>query len=1245
MAYILNSPVFTGNPTGPTPATADNSVSLATTAYVKNQGYGVGTVTGLTVTTANGVSGSFTGAPTPALTLTLGAITPTSVNGLTISTTAGTLTVANNAAAVISFSGNFAQTFTASAASSVTMPASTTAVMDYYVSGTPPSQYAISYTGTASTGLMTPIAPPTVSGIYLLQSNPAGSAVAPTWTSAATGSGAPVFGTSPTISALSLSGTSAITGGTTTVNSGATVNVASGGSLTIASGATFTSANTPANANDVTNKAYVDATVQGLSQKPTAALATSGILNATQNYTYNNGTAGVGATLTNNGTQAALVIDSITVTVGQIILVKNEITYPQYNGLYTVTTVGTGATNWVLTRHTQMDSTAEFQGAFIPVGDSSTIITNGTQTFTVNVGSRTIILSGSGTLNWTTLGVSVGQSIEMAGWTSLTNNNQSGFVVQSITTSSATNDTLTWTVGSVINSPAAGAQTGNISVYITSVTNDNTLWLCETTGSITVGTTPVTFIQLNSATSLTAGTGISISGNTINTANIPNASLTNSQVTIGSTAVSLGATVTTFAGLVSVTSTTFVGALTGNASTATSINAGATNQVPYQTSANNTSFITLQNYGVFVTGAAGAPSIVAGAAGVLVGSTSVAPAWSTTPTLTGTNFSGTAASLTAGLATAVAGGSTNQVLYQSGAGVTAFATAGNYGVLTTGSSGVPVVTAGAAGVLVGSASAIPSWSTSPSISGANITATTIPIGSINATTTGSGTILTLATGPSISGATLTGTTTHTGGKILAAVAVAGYASINIAAAALNPTTQVTGDLWVNGTVLYYYNGTTNIPLSSSLVSPMTTLGDIIYGGASGAATRLAGNTTGNTETVLISTASSGVATAPQWTTTTGTAGTAVVLATSPTLVTPVLGAATATSINSLTISTSLGTLTIANNASAVISFSGNYAQTFTASAASSVTMPASTTAVMDYYVSGTPPSQYAISYTGTASTGLMTPLAPPTVTGNYVLISTPAGSAVAPAWSSASTGTGTIPVFQTSPTLITPALGVATATSINGLAITTTAATIALANSASASFNTSGNYSLTLTATAVTNATLPAGTTTLMANVLTNIGDLIYSSTTATPGAPARLASAAGVLYCTGINTAPTWSTSPTISGANISSGTIPWSAISATGAPAIVNTVTAGTTGLTTAYQYVLANAAGGTITLNLPTSPATGTQFTVKKIDTSANAVTISGGSAYVDSTSSTSVAISAQWNALTFTYNSATTTWYIS
>lgn len=59
--------------------------------------------------------------------------------------------------------------------------------------------------------------------------------------------------------------------------------------------------------------------------------------------------------------------------------------------------------------------------------------------------------------------------------------------------------------------------------------------------------------------------------NTMLAGSIANAKLVNSSVTIGSTAVSLGATATTLAGLTSVTSTSFVGALTGNATTATAL--------------------------------------------------------------------------------------------------------------------------------------------------------------------------------------------------------------------------------------------------------------------------------------------------------------------------------------------------------------------------------------------------------------------------------------------------------------------------------------------------------------------------------------------------------------------------------------------------------------------------------------------------------------------------------------------------
>jgi hypothetical protein len=54
-AAPLNSPNFTGTPTAPTPSSGDNSTTLATTAFVKAQSYGTGTVT--SVTAGNGLSG------------------------------------------------------------------------------------------------------------------------------------------------------------------------------------------------------------------------------------------------------------------------------------------------------------------------------------------------------------------------------------------------------------------------------------------------------------------------------------------------------------------------------------------------------------------------------------------------------------------------------------------------------------------------------------------------------------------------------------------------------------------------------------------------------------------------------------------------------------------------------------------------------------------------------------------------------------------------------------------------------------------------------------------------------------------------------------------------------------------------------------------------------------------------------------------------------------------------------------
>lgn len=71
--------------------------------------------------------------------------------------------------------------------------------------------------------------------------------------------------------------------------------------------------------------------------------------------TYDNGTAGVGATLTNSGTQAALVIDGVTMVLNDRVLVYEQ-TNAFENGVYTVTDVGSASTNWELTRATDADS-------------------------------------------------------------------------------------------------------------------------------------------------------------------------------------------------------------------------------------------------------------------------------------------------------------------------------------------------------------------------------------------------------------------------------------------------------------------------------------------------------------------------------------------------------------------------------------------------------------------------------------------------------------------------------------------------------------------------------------------------------------------------------------------------------------------------------------------------------------------------------------------------------------------------
>lgn len=71
--------------------------------------------------------------------------------------------------------------------------------------------------------------------------------------------------------------------------------------------------------------------------------------------TYNNGASGVGATLTKTSPFSAISIDGVSLSVGNRVLVKDQTTAAQ-NGVYSVTTVGSGSVAWVLTRVTDFDA-------------------------------------------------------------------------------------------------------------------------------------------------------------------------------------------------------------------------------------------------------------------------------------------------------------------------------------------------------------------------------------------------------------------------------------------------------------------------------------------------------------------------------------------------------------------------------------------------------------------------------------------------------------------------------------------------------------------------------------------------------------------------------------------------------------------------------------------------------------------------------------------------------------------------
>ena len=192
-------------------------------------------------------------------------------------------------------------------------------------------------------------------------------------------SGGPIttFGTLTLAGTLGVAngGTGASVAGAARSNLGA---AASGANTDITSIAltTGTISATPTNGTDIVNKLYADSIAAGLNFHQSVRLATAAALPAN---TYNNGTSGVGATLTGSA-NGALSVDGVAVVAGNRILVKNEVTQAN-NGVYTVTQVGNGSTAYILTRATDFDTSGAGTNQ-IDAGDFFLVTAGSTQSNT-----------------------------------------------------------------------------------------------------------------------------------------------------------------------------------------------------------------------------------------------------------------------------------------------------------------------------------------------------------------------------------------------------------------------------------------------------------------------------------------------------------------------------------------------------------------------------------------------------------------------------------------------------------------------------------------------------------------------------------------------------------------------------------------------------------------------------------------------------------------------------------------------
>lgn len=391
----------------------------------------------------------------------------------------------------------------------------------------------------------------------------------------------------------------------------------------------------PTLALEAATKQYVDAaTSSGFTVHPSVDLATTAALPAN---TYNNGTAGVGATLTANAT-GVLTVDGVATTLGQRILVKDEATAAN-NGVYDVTTAGAVGVAYVLTRASDFNQAASGEianNAYFLVTAGATLKYNSyvmSQTGAITVGTTALPFTLFSTQLTYTGGTNIdvtGQVISLTGTVAATNG---GTGTSTVTTGdllygSAANTWSKLALGTAyksltINSSGTQVEWNAVALNQSAAVSGQLGVANGGTGASTL----TGYVKGSGTSALTASSTIpntDITGlGTMSTQAANNVAITGGTIegtTVGAT------TAATVRGTTITATTQFTGAGTGltgtasslsiggnaatatSATTATNVAGGAAGSIVYQTGSGATSTLALGTQGYVLVAGASAPT-------------------------------------------------------------------------------------------------------------------------------------------------------------------------------------------------------------------------------------------------------------------------------------------------------------------------------------------------------------------------------------------------------------------------------------------------------------------------------------------------------------------------------------------------------------------------------------------------------------------------------------------------------------